>query len=78
MKMKKPIIKFNGGKPVSLCNRCFVIMCYVKCTDDDNCVVIEIRGNGNGKEKYISTPIGEQPPSYCDRCKKLLSYTLNE
>jgi len=76
MKMKGPIIKFNGGKPVCLCNRCFIIMCYVKYIDDDTCVIVEI--NGNGEERYTSTPIGSPPPLYCDRCDKLLTYTLNE
>ena len=76
--MKKPIIKFNGGKPIALCNRCFVIMCYVTCSenDSDDCSVIEVKDDG--KEDYISTPIGKTPPSYCDKCTKLLTYTINE
>ena len=57
MKLTKPIIKFNGGKPVALCNRCFCMMCYVSCKDEDldkdgNCVVIERRGTIEGD--YIS------------------------
>jgi hypothetical protein len=78
MKKPRPMIKFNGGKPVALCNRCFVIMCYVSCTEDDgeNCAVIEV--NGDGKEDYITTPIGQVPPPYCDKCNKLLTYSINE
>lgn len=82
MEIPKPIIKFNGGKPVALCNRCFCMMCYVSCREDEldadgNCVVIERRGVGD--EDYISTPIGKAPPSYCDKCSKLLfDYSLNE
>ncbi len=81
MKKPKPLIKFNGGKPVALCNRCFAMMCYVSCTEKDveedgNCVVIEVRDNG--REDYIKTPIGEVPPSYCDKCKLLLTYSINE
>ena len=82
MKLTKPIIKFNGGKPVALCNRCFCMMCYVSCRDEDldkdgNCVVIERRGTVEGD--YISTPIGKNPPSYCDKCSELLfDFSLNE
>lgn len=81
MKIPKPIIKFNGGCPVALCNRCFIIMCYVSCADKDldrdgNCVVIE--HNGDAERMYTKSPIGEAPPLYCDRCKELLTYTLNE
>ena len=77
--LPKPIIKFNGGKPVALCNRCFVIMCYVSCTENDseNCAVISV--NGDDKEDYIKTPLGQEPPPYCDKCNKLLtSYSINE
>lgn len=81
MKKVIPIIKFNGGKPVALCNRCFAMMCYVSCTENDyetegNCVVIDVRGDGN--EDFISTPIGKVPPPYCDKCTKLLTYSINE
>jgi hypothetical protein len=75
MKRPEPMIKFNGGKPIALCNRCFIIMCYVRCAEDD-CVVID--RNGNGKVDYITTPIGQTPPPYCDECNKLLTFTLNE
>lgn len=81
MEKKKVIIKFNGGKPVALCNRCFVMMCYVSCTEQDyekegNCVVIETKGDNEGD--YILTPIGKVPPIYCDKCTKLLTYSINE
>ena len=82
MEQPKPIIKFNGGQPVALCNRCFCMMCYVSCTEKDydkegNCVVIERRGTMEGD--YISTPIGKVPPSFCDKCCKLLfNYSLND
>lgn len=78
---QKPIIKFNGGKPVALCNRCFAMMCYVSCSEKDyeiegNCVVIEVREDKDGD--YITTPIGKVPPAYCDKCDKLLTYSINE
>ena len=82
MEIPKPNIKFNGGRPVALCNRCFCMMCYVSCAKKDldeegNCVVIERRGIG--ETDYISTPIGQVPPPYCDTCKDLLfNYSLNE
>lgn len=82
MKSIKPIVKFNNGNPIALCNRCFSIMCYVSCYIEDldfdgDCVVIEqcIRGN----KLITTTPIGHKPPIYCDDCKKLLQgYSLNE
>lgn len=78
MKRPEPMIKFNGGKPIALCNRCFIIMCYVRCSEDesDDCVVIDRKGNDRGD--YITTPIGQAPPPYCDECNKLLTFTLNE
>jgi hypothetical protein len=52
-------------------------MCYVDCYNDiDNCKVTEIR-DLNGV-KYITTPIGDTPPSYCDACEILFTYSLNE
>jgi hypothetical protein len=79
---KKPLIKFNNGKPIALCNRCFSIMCFVSCPDgddldgDNNCVVIERRGHGD--EEFITTPLGEKPPVYCKKCEKFLKgYFLN-
>lgn len=81
--MKKPIplIKFNDGKPIALCNRCFRILCYVSCLDNDvddylNCVVID-KMNDNESD-YISTPLGSVPPPYCDTCNQLFTYSLNE
>ena len=79
MKMKpNPIIKFNGGEPVALCNRCSAMMCYVSCREEDGefCKVKEIR-NLNGVD-YIKTPIGKTPPPFCDKCELLLNYSLNE
>jgi len=75
MEQPKPIIKLNGGKPIALCNRCYCIMCYVYCIDKNldengNWVVIE-RWYSSGVEN-ISTPIGKVPPSFCDKCFKLL------
>ena len=66
MKKPNPIIKFNGGEPVALCNKCNAIMCYVTCTEKDGefCKVKEIR-NLNGVD-YISTPIGKTPPPFCE------------
>ena len=75
MDLPKPIIKYNGGNPVALCNRCFCMMCYVSCAND-NCVVIERRGLGG--VDYITTPLGNPPPPYCDECKDLFNFSLNE
>ena len=72
----KPLIKANNGNPIALCNRCFAMMCFVKCVELENCIVIEVRNNGI--EDYITTPIGKEPPAYCSKCEKLLSYSLNE
>lgn len=69
----------NNGKPIALCNRCFCMMCYVKCEDDDTdkaCIIIEHRNHGEGD--FTSKPIGTTPPIYCDKCDKLLNeYSLN-
>ena len=79
MKKLNPIIKFNGGSPIALCNRCFVIMCYVTCTEIDGKYCKVLRVNGYGNELHISSNmVGKEPPIYCDKCKALLSYTLNE
>jgi hypothetical protein len=81
MKKLIPFIMPNNGKPVALCNRCFCMMCFVACpdnnTDDaENCVVIERRNHGG--DDFISTPIGDKPPVFCDKCDKLLNeYCLN-
>jgi hypothetical protein len=78
MKKPNPKIKFNGGEPVALCNRCSAMMCYVSCREEDGefCKVKEIR-NLNGVN-YIKTPIGKTPPPFCDKCEMLLNYSLNE
>lgn len=70
----KPIIKFNNGKPIALCNRCLIIICYVNCpeSDIDNCVIL-----GQYREE-ISQSIGDKVPTHCDKCNKLLNYSLNE
>ena len=74
MKNQKPIIKFNGGNPVALCNRCFTIICYVRCTEEDG-------EYGKVLRQYreeLTLPIGSPSPTHCDKCKELLKYTLNE
>lgn len=75
MRTLKPLIKENGGNPVALCNRCFCMMCYVSCSNNDfndpkGCVVLKIRNHGNGD--FIKTKIGEEPPAFCDKCHQLL------
>lgn len=75
MKSLKPLIKENGGNPVALCNRCFCMMCYVSCPNNDfdnpeGCVVIERRNHGDGD--FIKTEVGKTPPVYCDKCHELL------
>lgn len=81
MKIPKPNIQSNNGKPVALCNRCFCVMCYVKCNNNDlekenNCVIVAKRPVGD--KFYITAPLGSVPPSYCDICSDLLfKYSLN-
>lgn len=72
-----PLIRLNGGKPVALCNRCSVIMCYLSCDEKDGefCKIKEV--NMLDDLKYTSTPIGEEPPIYCDRCDLFYNYSLN-
>ena len=69
----KPIIKFNGGAPVALCNRCFTIICYVSCTeeDGDECKVLRPY-----RDDLVTR--GDKTPTHCDKCKELLKYSLNE
>ena len=75
-KKLKPIVKFNGGNPIALCNRCFIIMCSVGCRDEDSdCIVTQVNEDDG---PIISTKIGEVPPVLCNKCKELLSYSLNE
>lgn len=77
MKKLNPIIKFNNGNPVALCNRCYIIMCFVDCKNDDDCVVTEVNGNIEGP--YLSeSAVGKVPPIYCNTCKQLLTYSVNE
>jgi invasion protein IalB len=74
---KTPIIKFNGGEPIALCNRCFVIMCYVTCTEEgEDCKVL--RANSGVLFDNTSAKKGDAVPIYCDQCDKLLKYALNE
>ena len=68
----KPIIKSNDGYPIALCNRCYCIICYVKCVEEENCIVLEPYKNNTKKS------LGSQVPVHCDGCEKLLSYSLNE
>jgi hypothetical protein len=74
----KPIIHFNDGSPIALCSRCFIMTCYVAYEGDDKTArVISSKFDYDGN-LCTSTPKGEAPPMYCDKCKNLLSYTLNE
>ena len=54
--MKKPIIKFNGGNPVSICNECRKILSYVKYNED--------------RTEYVNVDETE-PQSYCETCLTL-------
>ena len=77
MKKPNPLIQFNNGDPIALCNRCFAIMCYVECDNKtEDCKVTEIR-DLNGV-KYTTALIGDTPPLYCDTCEILFTYSLNE
>jgi hypothetical protein len=77
---KKPIIKFNDGNPVALCNRCRVMMCYVivvKKDDEQDKWVVGERGTSQLGD-LVKTTAGKTPPIYCDECSKLLNMNLNE
>ena len=50
--MKKPIIKFNGGNPVTLCNECRKILSYVKYNEQNEFINID----------------GSKPQPYCETC----------
>ena len=77
----KPIIKFNDGAPVALCNRCFIMICNVSYLEEgkgaDGYVVSEPKYDHFG-DPCTSVEKGGMPPVYCDKCKKLLSYSINE
>lgn len=74
----KPIINFNGGSPIALCNRCFIIMCYVVGDEEGKearVITSKLDPDGN---LCTSIPKGGLVPVYCDKCKNLLNYSLNE
>lgn len=74
----EPIIKFNNGIQVALCNRCFIIICNVTPLDIGmGYIVSEIRYDHFG-DLCTNNKIGDTPPVYCDKCKKLLTYSINE
>ena len=77
----KPIIKFNGGSPIALCNRCFIMMCYVTYNEADGkdaeAKVVNSKFDYDGN-LCTSAAKGSTPPIYCDKCEKLLKYSLNE
>jgi hypothetical protein len=54
--MKKPIIKLNGGNPVTLCNECRKILSYVKYNED--------------RTEYVNVDETELQ-SYCETCLTL-------
>ncbi len=72
----KPIIKFNNGIPIAVCNRCFITICYITFVDDDY-VVRETNYDLIG-DACTSVKKGGEIPSYCEKCNKLLNYNLNE
>lgn len=77
----EPIIKFNGGAPIALCNRCFIMICYVTYAGEgkgaDGYVVSETKYDHFG-EPCTKSKKGDEPPIYCDKCSKLLTYSINE
>lgn len=78
---KKPIIKFNGGNPVALCNGCRSMMCYVSFVETEKNGVDKwvVRYNiANGSGYMVTTNIGDDVPIYCDKCSDLLSIRLNQ
>jgi hypothetical protein len=50
----KPVIKFNGGKPVCLCTQCSVIIERIKYNKDE--------------DKW-TTLMGGEVPLLCDSCR---------
>ena len=77
----KPIIKFNDGAPIALCNRCFVMICNVVYVGEgkgfDGYVVSETKYDHFG-DACTSLKKGDTPPIYCNKCSQLLTYSLNE
>jgi len=55
--MNKPVIKFNGGNPVSLCKKCSTITSYVKYDEENNFINVD----------------GTKPSLYCDKCADLMA-----
>jgi len=76
MSKLEPIIKFNGGAPVALCNRCFTIICYVSCPDYSSENISDCTVSRPYRDDSVSK--GDKLPIHCDKCKELLKYTLNE
>lgn len=81
MMKPQPIIKFNGGAPVVLCNRCYIIMCYVTYAGEDKgvdgYVVSEAKCDHFG-DICTNAEKGDNPPLYCKKCNDLLNYSVNE
>lgn len=73
----KPIIRYDGDSPIALCNRCFIVMCSVSSDDEDSARVVTSKLDYEG-HLCTSAKKGSRVPIYCDKCKKLLTYSLNE
>jgi hypothetical protein len=75
----KPIINLNNGDPTARCNRCFIIICYVMFIGDseEECVIRDVNYD-HFDEPCTLAKIGDEVPLYCEKCSKLLKYTLNE
>ncbi len=69
--MDKPSLILNvNGESIAFCNRCYIIICEVTCNDiGEDCKVLT-PNKSNTKAK-----IGDDVPSYCNKCKELLTYT---
>ena len=78
MKELKPILKFNSGNPIALCNKCMVTMYYVSCREQDGEYGIILRQIPNRDNGFYSTkPIGQTTPLFCDECEVLINSTTN-
>lgn len=55
------------------------MMCYVtyEGEDGEDAKVVSSKFDYEGN-LCTSVPKGETPPVHCDKCKKLLNYSLNE